>query len=153
MQTGLKAIYIDKVDGTESVRLNVELGSARPLHSTAIGKVILAFSPPSLLDTLVRVEGLPAITQDTITDPTRLRREVAEIRKRGFSTSNGENVEGIYAIAAPVIARGRIIAGVCIGTLRSRGLRSRDRWARSAVEAARRISRDIPAQPQPPTAG
>ena len=149
VQRGLKAIYIDKVDGTESVRLNVELGSARPLHSTAIGKLILAFSPPSLLDTLLRVGGLPAITQDTITDPARFRLEVAGIRKRGFSISDGENIEGIYALAAPVIVRRRIIAGVCIATLRSRGLRHRARWVRKMLRAAGRISREIPAPPQP----
>jgi DNA-binding IclR family transcriptional regulator len=149
VQNGLKAIYIDKVDGTEPVRFNVELGSARPLHSTAIGKLILAFSQPSLLETLLRAQGLSAVTKKTITDAPRLRREVAEIRKRGFSTSDGENIEGIYAIAAPVTAHGRLIAGVCIATLRTRGLSSRDRWARNALQAARRISRDIPEHPQP----
>ena len=43
VQNGLRAIYIDRVDGTESVRVNVELGAARPLHATALGKLILAF--------------------------------------------------------------------------------------------------------------
>jgi DNA-binding IclR family transcriptional regulator len=152
VQNGLRAIYIDKVEGTESVRVNVELASTRPLHSTAIGKLILAFSPPSLLDTLLRMDGLPAVTPATITAPARLRLELAEIRKRGFSTSDGENIEGIYSIAAPVIARHRLIAGVCVATPRSRGLRNRDRWARKMRQAAGRISRDIPAQPQPSTA-
>ena len=149
VQNGLKAIYIDRVDGTESVRVNVELGAPRPLHATAIGKLILAFSPPSLLEAVVRVEGLPALTPHTIRDPTRLRRELEEVRKRGFSTSDGENIDGLYAIAVPVIVRGRIVAGICISVPGSQGLLNRHRWAPKMLKAAQRISRDLRAHPQP----
>src|SRR4030067_1122267 len=83
VQNGLKAIYVDRVDGTESVRVNVELGAPRPLHATAIGKLTLAFSPPSLLEAVLRREGLPAMTPHTITDPTRLRRQLGGRRERG----------------------------------------------------------------------
>jgi len=149
VQNGLKAIYVDRVDGTESVRVNVELGAPRPLHATAIGKLILAFSPPSLLDAVLRMEGLPAMTPHTITDPTRLRRELEEVRKRGFSTSDGENIDGLYAIAVPVIVRGRIVAGICISVPGSPGLQTRPRWAPKMLKAAQRISRDLTAHPQP----
>ncbi|MBI4628530.1 MAG: IclR family transcriptional regulator [Candidatus Rokubacteria bacterium] len=149
VQNGLKAIYIDRVDGTESVRVNVELGAPRPLHATAIGKLILAFSPPSLLEAVVRAEGLPALTPHTITDPTRLRRKLEEVRKRGFSTSDGENIDGLYAIAVPVIVRGRIVAGICICVPGSPGLHHRPRWAPKMLKAAQRISRDLTARPQP----
>jgi DNA-binding IclR family transcriptional regulator len=146
VQHGLRAIYIDKVDGTQSVRLNIELGAPRSLHATAIGKLILAFSPPSLLEAVV-AEGLTPLTRDTITDPARLRLELAEIRKRGFATSNSQSTEGIYALAAPVVARDRLIAGVCIATLPARGIPNRDAWGRKIVAAAERIRRAVPAPP------
>lgn len=150
VQSGLKAIYVDKVEGTESVRLNVELGSSRPLHSTAIGKLVLAFAPPPLLDIVLRGDRLAAVTPHTITDPARLRLEVAAIRRRGFSTSDGENIEGVYAVAVPVMVRRRFVAGVCVATLRSRSLRGRDRWVRQMLNASGRIGRDISSHsPQP----
>ncbi|MBI2527969.1 MAG: IclR family transcriptional regulator [Candidatus Rokubacteria bacterium] len=149
VQSGLKAIYIDRIDGTESVRVNVEIGAPRPLHATAIGKLILAFSPPSLPEAVRRVEGLPAMTPHTITDPIRLRRELQEVRRRGFATSDGENIDGIYAIAVPIIVRGRIVAGICISVPGSQGLRHRPRWAPKMLRAAQRIGRDLAGHPQP----
>lgn len=143
VRNGLEAIYIDRVDGLESVRLNVELGAPRPLHSTALGKLILALSPPALLDAVVRTKGLTRITPNTLTDRSRLERELAQIRKRGFATSDGENIEGIYAIAAPIIGPDQTVAGVCLSTPRSRGLQNRARSIPKILEAADRINRIV----------
>ncbi|MBI4220479.1 MAG: IclR family transcriptional regulator, partial [Chloroflexi bacterium] len=99
---GLEMIYIDRVEGLESIRLKVELGAPRPLHSTAVGKLLLAFSPPELLDTVLAAKGLPRRTARTITDRVALEKHLAAIRKQGYAIGDGENVEEIAAIAVPV---------------------------------------------------
>lgn len=138
---GLEMIYIDRVEGLESIRLKVELGAPRPLHSTAVGKLLLAFSPPELLDTLVAAKGLPRRTARTITNRVGLEKHLAVIRKQGYAIGDGENVEEIAAIAVPVFAYDGTVAGISLATLRSRALANRDRLIPKMLEAATRIGK------------
>ncbi|HWK28561.1 MAG TPA: IclR family transcriptional regulator [Solirubrobacter sp.] len=71
-----------------------------PAHATASGKVLLAYRDAwreSVLDVL-----LEPVTAHTVTDPERLRREVAEIRERGYALEREEYAEGLGSVAAPV---------------------------------------------------
>lgn len=147
IRTGTEFIYVDKVEGTQSVRLNLRLGSPRYLHSTAVGKLLLAFGPPGLLGQVVSERGLPVMTPATITDVGRLREELERIRARGYSISDGENVEGVYGLAAPIRDHtGQVIAAVHISALRARALLRRDFLVERMCAAAGRISEALGGQ-------
>ncbi|HEY8368259.1 MAG TPA: IclR family transcriptional regulator [Thermodesulfobacteriota bacterium] len=141
---GTRFIYVDKLEGTQSIRLNMRLGQPRPLHSTAVGKLLLAFGPPELLDQVIAERGLPRMTPATITDPGRLREELERIRQQGYSISEAENVEGVYGFAAPVRGHdGDVVAAIHISTLEARASTQREFLIERMCALARELSRDI----------
>lgn len=139
-----RLIYVDKLEGSQSIRLDLPLGQPRYLHSTAVGKLLLAHGSAELLEALVAETALPAVTATTITDPDRLRDELARIRERGYSTTEGENVEGVYGFAAPVRDHtGAVIAGLHISSLKARALARREFLIERVCARAVELSRDL----------
>jgi DNA-binding IclR family transcriptional regulator len=115
VEEGDHIIYIDKVEGSQSIRLDIALGTKRPLHSSAVGKLFLAYTQEDFLESRIHRIGLPAITPNTLTDPEALLAELTRIRRDGISISQGENIEGITAIAAPVWDEaGQVVAGISV---------------------------------------
>lgn len=118
----------------------LDLGALHPLHAGASGKAILAFLPDAAIDRIVR-EGLPAVTQRTVTDPVQLRFQIAEIRKQGYCISFGERLDGAVGIAVPV----REPTGATIGSVQLTIPTQRfdparaDDYARQVLQAAERI--------------
>jgi DNA-binding IclR family transcriptional regulator len=114
-------VYIDKVEGRQSVRLDIALGTKRHLHSSAVGKLFLAEMDEDYLPSAVGEEKWPAITSNTLTDLEALRKEMERIRREGVSISRGENIEGITAIAAPIReGEGPVVAGISVSGPSSR---------------------------------
>lgn len=114
-------VYIDKVEGSQSIRLDIALGTRRHMHSSAVGKLFLAQMEEDSLEAWIRKNGLPAITASTLTESDALRRELNRIRQEGVSISQGENIEGIRAIAAPIHdVSGEVVAAVSVSGPRSR---------------------------------
>lgn len=97
---GRRAIYLMCLTGDAPVSVRCEPGDVIPLHSTAIGKCILAsFSDEEVLG-IIGTAPLPAITARTITDPMRLLEELRLTRERGFAVVQDENIEGIISVGA-----------------------------------------------------
>lgn|GEM_PF-2280109 len=71
-----------------------------PAHASASGKVLLAFREP-WRESVLRTT-LAASTARTVVDPVAIRREGAAIRERGYAVEEGEYVDGLAGIAAPV---------------------------------------------------
>ncbi|MGI6633471.1 MAG: IclR family transcriptional regulator [Bacillota bacterium] len=82
-------------------------GSRAAWHSTAIGKVVAAYSPVEDLENYLKHAILRPYTEKTISDPDVLRAHLSEVRARGYATDICENAEGIYCIAAPIFERGK----------------------------------------------
>ncbi|MEZ0109927.1 DNA-binding IclR family transcriptional regulator [Catenulispora sp. EB89] len=74
-------------------------GLRRPLHSTALGKVLLAWGDDADLAALPR----PQLTGRTITDPRDLRDELERVRTAGFALNEGESSAGVRTVAVPVL--------------------------------------------------
>jgi DNA-binding IclR family transcriptional regulator len=87
------------------------VGGRLPLHSTAVGKVILAYEEPWVLNAYLQLE-LTAATPRTITSPRRLATEIAQVKAQGFATTLEEIRVGACSIAVPVFHTGRIGAGL-----------------------------------------
>jgi DNA-binding IclR family transcriptional regulator len=84
-------------------------------HALALGKVALAVARPEVVDRYVRDPGLRRFTAQTITDPARLRAELAAIRERGWAVDREEFDDDFCCIAAPVCAPGgrpRAVIGI-----------------------------------------
>jgi DNA-binding IclR family transcriptional regulator len=80
----------------------------RPLHSTALGKVLLAWERPGAAE-IAGLGPLRPLTSRTIVDPRRLAAELADVRKLGYAMNDGESAVGVRSVAVPVLDRaGRV---------------------------------------------
>jgi DNA-binding IclR family transcriptional regulator len=62
-------VYVAKIGGHRQVASPSRIGGRMPLHCTAIGKVLLAYSPPDLVDRVLSAGNLPRRTARTLTAP------------------------------------------------------------------------------------
>jgi IclR family acetate operon transcriptional repressor len=99
---GFEAVYLVVLEGRSSLRVNVEPGSITGLHSTAAGKVLLAYQGEEFVDAFLKSKGLERYTANTITSPKLLKQELVKVRQQGFAINDGEQFEDIGAIAVPV---------------------------------------------------
>jgi len=107
-------VCIEKVESTQDIRHFVEIGRPTPLYAGASGKVLLAFAQPEQIEAVIR-GGLKPLGPRTVLDAARLRRQLAEIRGRGYATSSNERVAGASAVSGPVRdGTGRVVAGLTL---------------------------------------
>ncbi len=104
MLEGTHAVYVGQVPSTQRLRTFAEVGHRVPVHSTAVGKVLVAFLGQAEITSLLARSGLPARTATTITDPDRFRAELASVRRLGYALDRGEEAEGVACVAVPVRA-------------------------------------------------
>ncbi|MGV9797948.1 IclR family transcriptional regulator [Mycobacterium sp. NPDC003449] len=95
-------VYVDKIESPRSVRMISRIGSRQPMHSSGVGKAVLAFASAEVWDAVI-AGGLAQRTPRTITDPDELRAEMGRIRARGYAVDDIENEADIRCVAAPVL--------------------------------------------------
>lgn len=124
IRDGGHAVYIDKVEVMDAVRLTTWVGKRMPLHSTSIGKALLAFVPEKDLDRVISEHPLKRFTPRTIVNPAVLKEQLARVRAQGFASCNEENEIDVRSVAAPIFnGAQKVVAAVNLGasTLRMRG--------------------------------
>ncbi|WP_126427173.1 IclR family transcriptional regulator [Brevibacillus marinus] len=110
-----EVVYIEKLEGNETLRMHSQVGKRAPMHCTSVGKVILAHLPPEEMERIIAKKGLPRHTEHTITDLATFRRHLDEIRKWGYALDQEENESGITCIAAPIFGyNGKVAAAVSV---------------------------------------
>jgi IclR family transcriptional regulator, acetate operon repressor len=102
VRQGEHVLYLLVLEGTHTIRYSSHAGAAKPLHSSAIGKILLSTMPGSELDAWLGANPLPAVTARTIVSREGLRADLERARARGYAVTRGENVEDVMAIAAPL---------------------------------------------------
>lgn len=108
-----EALYLDKVESPQSLRIFSRIGRRAPLHCTAVGKVLLAFRPKGEADALLGRGPLERLARHTITSVTQVRRELEKVRDQGFALDREECEEGACCIAVPIRnARGDVEAAL-----------------------------------------
>ena len=112
IRDGSASLYIDRVYGPRRVPRASRVGGKLPLHATAVGKVILAFSEPWVAEAYLS-RDLEAFTPRTKTSSNLLAAELETIRKDGYATTFDEVRVGASSIAVPVYHSGRL--GCAIG--------------------------------------
>jgi DNA-binding IclR family transcriptional regulator len=98
-----RGIYLHVKKGDRAVELDVYPGKLVYLHSTALGKAILAHKPEEVVREIIERHGLPAVSDQTVTDETALFKRLEKIRKQGYAYDREERLQGLRCIAAPVI--------------------------------------------------
>ncbi|MCX7558402.1 IclR family transcriptional regulator [Sulfitobacter sp. F26204] len=95
--------YIDRVETKWPLRIQMPVGTTVPFHCTASGKMYLSTLPPRHLAKYLSNAPLVSHTEHTLTEPDMLVQEIDQIRSKGYSTDNEEFMEGMVAIAVPIL--------------------------------------------------
>jgi DNA-binding IclR family transcriptional regulator len=147
---GARVVIVHHVFRPDSTLQILEVGAELPLHASALGKAMLAYSPEYALDDLL-AEPPPRLTSRTLT-PAALREELGEVRERGFAREKDEAILGESSIAAPIFDHSGHAVGAIgvVGDTDRITARGAARQLSSAVsEAARGISRELGASRWP----
>jgi len=95
-------VYVDKREGNGMIRISSEIGWRRPLHYGMLGMILSAYLDPEKAAVILKKYPLEAYTPRSITDEEKFKNRLEEIRVQGYVIENGEAVEGIIGIAAPI---------------------------------------------------
>ena len=99
---GTEAVFIAQVQCHEMMRTLVKLGSRVPLHASGVGKALFAALPDEQIDAILKVRGLPRITENTIVVPETMWAALRVIRQRGYSFDDEEHARSTRCVGAAV---------------------------------------------------
>ncbi|RYP84034.1 IclR family transcriptional regulator [Nocardioides guangzhouensis] len=140
VREGDQVLYLDRISGQRSVPVVSTVGSRLPLHSTGVGKVLLAHAPDTVqADVLAR---LHRITPYTITQPARLREQLQRVLADDYATTVEEMTLGACSVAVPVRRADREVVaalGIVVPSLK----RDRSRLVAALQVAAHGIGRSL----------
>jgi DNA-binding IclR family transcriptional regulator len=98
-----KGIYLHRSEGEQAVQTDSYIGQRVCLHNTALGKAVLAYSSSEYVSEVIERHGLPATTENTVTDPDELRDELDRVREAGVAFDDQARVEGLRCVGVPII--------------------------------------------------
>jgi DNA-binding IclR family transcriptional regulator len=99
---GSFAVYLEKLDSTEQLRIFSRIGASVPLHCTGVGKVMLAYMPEDQRKRLLPQLELKRFTPNTVGNLQELETELQRIRKNGYGCDLEEHELHIRCVAAPI---------------------------------------------------
>ncbi|WP_346958930.1 IclR family transcriptional regulator [uncultured Arthrobacter sp.] len=102
VRDGQHHLTVNKVDGPQTFRVTSDPGHLGALHTTSVGKALVAFADDATRQQLVEDLELEPLTDLSITDRDAFRAEIELVRKRGYATMDEENELGMRAVAVPV---------------------------------------------------
>ena len=107
--------YVDRAGGVYTPNIYRPVGSRLPAYCTSAGKLLLAYLPPEQLETVLAATTWLRHTETTIVTPQALKENLALVRDRGFSDSDGEMIPELRAVAAPIYQNdGQVVATISI---------------------------------------
>jgi DNA-binding IclR family transcriptional regulator len=116
VRVGLELVFVERISGRGAVPVLTRVGGRFSLHATGVGLALLAHAPADVQEAVI-VGELPAYTAFTITDGGRLRRELAEVRHRGYAVSDRMVTDDALSVAAPIHGpQGDVVAAVSLVT-------------------------------------
>lgn len=139
---GQEVLYLDVLESPHTFRLVSQIGSRRPMHSTALGKAILAHLPPEEKDELLSSLKLERFTRHTLADPSRLKKDLLKVRRCGYALDDEEAGVGSRCVGAPIFdLTGRVAAAISVsGPITRIGRDKVQIFSRAVLDAARTVS-------------
>jgi DNA-binding IclR family transcriptional regulator len=139
VRQGDDIVYIDRAfserSGMQVVRA---IGGRAPLHLTSTGKLFLSLDEPKAIRAYATRTGLSAHNKNSITDLSKLEKELAEVRQTGYAKDNEELELGVRCMAAGIHDdSGKMIAGLSISAPADR---LQEDWKNNLMETAHQIS-------------
>jgi DNA-binding IclR family transcriptional regulator len=138
------SVLVQRSTGTQLVTIDFQVGDRGPLHCTSIGKVLLAYQDPAVIEAAI-LRGLPRFARNTITDPAQFRAELRKVRAQGYAYDEMEFADDMRCVAVPVIeSDGQVTSGISLSGPASRYNRQKLRELRDcAMAAARKLSLNL----------
>jgi DNA-binding IclR family transcriptional regulator len=113
VRDGNHHLTVNKVDGPQTFRVTSDPGHLGALHTTSVGKALVAFADDTTRTRLLDELELEPLTAFSITDRDAFRAEIELVRRRGYATMDEENELGMRAVAVPVFnAQGHAFASL-----------------------------------------
>jgi DNA-binding IclR family transcriptional regulator len=147
---GADVVYVACRNGTAPLGFNFRIGMRLPANCTASGKAMLASLPPERVKELMTVAGLRRLTKKKTGGMNGLLKQLALVRKHGFSMDDEETCEGMLCFGAPVFdsRSGEAVAGVAVSMPKAPVLPRRCEIAVKAVkQMADALSKRLGARP------
>jgi len=140
-----EAVYIEKVEAPGFFKVNTWVGRRMYLHSTSVGKCLLAWLPKAEVETLLRQQGMKKRTPKTISSMPKLLTDLEQVRQQGHAIDDEENSLGARCLGAPIVdALGNVTAALGVsGTLTQMDEANLPRIMDALKETARRVSRQL----------
>jgi IclR family acetate operon transcriptional repressor len=137
-----EVVFLAQVETHEAIRAFFPPGTKGAMHSSGIGKALLAWYPEEKVRGILARQGLEKFTSLTLTSETALLRDLARTRERGFSIDDQERAEGMRCVAAPIFnAHGEPVAGLSVsGPAFRMGLSDATRFGAIVRAAADRVT-------------
>ncbi len=111
---GLDVLFVEKIADGPRVAQPSRVAGRLPLHCTATGKVLLAFSPPDLLDEVL-ARPLERRTPSTIVVPSLIREQIRKVRETGHAVESEETAVGYCSTAVPLFgSSGLVLAAISV---------------------------------------
>jgi DNA-binding IclR family transcriptional regulator len=142
--SGSTTVLLYAAEGPGPIFIREAAGERRPVHASAGGKLLLAFSPPDVREQYLNGQ-LTAVTQNTITERSLLDEQFEVIKKQGYAVDNEEVNLGIRAVGAPIFDRNRqVMAAVVLTGLAPRiDINDTSGIINKVKRAAERISSEL----------
>ena len=139
VRQGDEIVYIERAyserSGMQVVRA---IGGRAPLHLTSVGKLFLAADESTRVRAYATRTGLSGHTQNSITDLTKLERELSHVRQQACARDNEELELGVRCMAAGIRDdSGKLIAGLSISAPADR---LQEEWLEDLIKTANQIS-------------
>lgn len=133
-------LYLLNQESSKSIRVNTPVGVRKPVSTTALGKVLLAWQSEEAVDEVLRQDGLPGGTPNSIRTLEAYKEELKQVKARGYALDNEEMSIGFRCAAAPIRDHSKeVIAAISVGG-RSFGPDDMERVAAIVEEYALLIS-------------
>lgn len=108
-------VYLAVLDGRGPIKIVVDPGGTTALHSTALGKVLLAFQDDEFIQGFLESSTLHAYTPRSVTDPEILWDQIRDARQKGYAINDGEHFDDVGAVGVPINDHtGRVTMGVSL---------------------------------------
>lgn len=110
-----EVVFISQVESRHTIRAFYSTGTRGPLHTSGIGKALLAQMPRNQVEKIMRKAGLPSFTPKSLSTPDDLFADLEKTVQRGWAIDDEERNIGMRCLAAPVWnEHGEAVAGISV---------------------------------------
>ncbi|WP_034749056.1 IclR family transcriptional regulator [Halalkalibacter wakoensis] len=144
--SGENVICLETVTPEQPIKVSSRQGKVLPFHAGASSKALVAFTPIDIVEELIKKNGLSKCTEKTVTDIEVFKRDLEEIRNKGYVATDEEVDIGVFAYGVPIRdVTGKAIAALSIAGPRDRLMsKNKDHIVKELLTAAKVIQKNLP---------